>query len=116
MMPVTLYLSTSTRHRRLADFTDLYDASCLNGWTMGNIATTPSDVTQFYQAMFNGKIVSKDSLTEMQAWKPLTTGAMECLPRRRAETSPTEVPTQRQLMNRCNVTWDVLYAGLLEPP
>ena len=25
----------------ISDFTDLYDYSCLNGWTMGNIAVAP---------------------------------------------------------------------------
>lgn len=59
---------------RAVDFVDLFDASCLNGWTMGNVATTPSDMTRLYQAAFNGAIVSQSSLSQMQDWHPLTTG------------------------------------------
>ena len=29
-------------------YTDMYDASCLNGWTMGNIAISAKDTAQFY--------------------------------------------------------------------
>ena len=57
-----------------SDFVDLYDASCLNGWTMGNGAHAPSDLTRFYQALFTGKVVSADSLRQMMDWKPLTVG------------------------------------------
>lgn len=56
------------------DFVDLFDYSCLNGWTMGNIAATPADVTRFYHALFQGQIISEASLAQMMAWKPLTTG------------------------------------------
>ena len=56
------------------DFVDLFDASCLNGWTMGNVATTPSDMTRLYQAAFNGEIVTPASLKQMQEWQALTTG------------------------------------------
>ena len=59
---------------RESDFVDLYDDSCLNGWTMGNIATTPSEVTKFYHALFTEKIVSAESIKQMTTWKPLTTG------------------------------------------
>ena len=40
---------------RAVDFVDLFDASCLNGWTMGNVATTPSDMTRLYQAAFKAR-------------------------------------------------------------
>lgn len=59
----------------LSDFLDLYGMSCLNGWTMGNIATTPSEVTSFYHALFaEGAILSQASLAQMKAFLPLTTG------------------------------------------
>jgi len=58
-----------------ADFTDLYDASCLNGWTMGNIATAPSELTRFYHATFAaGAVINATSVGQMQHWEPLTTG------------------------------------------
>jgi CubicO group peptidase (beta-lactamase class C family) len=53
---------------------DLYDYSCLNGWTMGNIATAPSDVVRFYSALANGRIVSAASLAEMRTYQDLTAG------------------------------------------
>ena len=58
-----------------SDFTDLYNASCLNGWTMGNIATTPSELTRFYHAVFaEGGVISADSVAQMQHWEKFTTG------------------------------------------
>ena len=36
---------------QLSDFSDLGEFSCLNGWTMGNIATAPQDVVRFYHAL-----------------------------------------------------------------
>ena len=62
------------------DFVDLYPMSCLNGWTMGNIATTPSEATQFYHALFGGEIVSASGLKAMTSWKPLTTGFAKGVP------------------------------------
>lgn len=59
---------------RLDDFTDLYDSSCLNGWTMGNIAASPAGITRFYHELFSGRLVSADGLSQMEAWKPLTQG------------------------------------------
>jgi CubicO group peptidase (beta-lactamase class C family) len=53
---------------------DLFDYSCLNGYTMGNIATTPTDVVKFYSALANGRIVSSKSLAEMQTYQALTAG------------------------------------------
>lgn len=58
-----------------ADFSDLFGDSCLNGWTMGNIATTPSDLSRFYHALFaEQQIISADSVAAMQDWKALTNG------------------------------------------
>lgn len=57
-----------------SEFIDIYGASCLNGWTMGNVATTPSDVARLYQALFSGALVSPSSLQQMTSFQPLTTG------------------------------------------
>jgi hypothetical protein len=56
------------------DFDDLYSTSCLNGWTMGNIAVTARDVARFYHLLGSGKLVSGSSLAQMKDFKPLTTG------------------------------------------
>ena len=53
---------------------DLDDYSCLNGYTMGNIATSPSDVVRFYSALSGGRIVSSKSLGEMRTFQALTNG------------------------------------------
>jgi CubicO group peptidase (beta-lactamase class C family) len=58
----------------LADFTDLADFSCLNGWTMGNIAVAPKDLVRFYSALAGGELVNTDSFQQMTAWLPLTMG------------------------------------------
>merc|ERR1719502_1266783 len=41
---------------------------------MGDIATTPSEMTSFYHALFGGEIVSAASLGQMLSFAPLTTG------------------------------------------
>jgi len=56
------------------DFVDLIDASCLNGWTMGNIATTPREATQWYHALFAGQILTSSSLKAMMTFEKLTVG------------------------------------------
>ena len=55
-------------------FLDLQNFTCLNGWTMGNIALTPSDAVRFYSALAGGRIVSPDSLAQMRTFLPLTAG------------------------------------------
>jgi len=58
-----------------SDFIDLIDGSCLNGWTMGNLAAAPSDLTRFYHALLDEQsILSAASLQQMMAWKPLSKG------------------------------------------
>lgn len=34
------------------EYTDMYNSSCLNGWTMGNIAISAIDAAQFYYDLF----------------------------------------------------------------
>lgn len=60
---------------RLSDFRDVIHDSCLNGWTMGNIATTPQDMVHFYHALFvRGTLLSPTWLKQMTQWQKLTTG------------------------------------------
>ena len=40
-----------------ADFYDIYYASCLNGWTMGDLAVAPSDITRFYYYLFGSEVM-----------------------------------------------------------
>ena len=51
---------------------DIYDDSCLNGWTMGNIAATASDISRFYAHLAAGRIVTESSLAQMMTWHNLT--------------------------------------------
>ena len=62
---------------RLDFFVDLYDFSCLNGWTMGNIAAAPKDVALFYHDLANGRLVSPTSLAQMMDWKPFSAGNID---------------------------------------
>jgi len=52
--------------------------SCLNGWTMGNIAAAPRDVAALYWTLLSGKaetpLLSAAGVKEMTAFKPLTVG------------------------------------------
>lgn len=59
---------------RPGDFTDLYNASCLNGWTMGNIATSPFDIAQFYQLLMQDRLVSHEMLEQMMQWHSMNEG------------------------------------------
>jgi len=57
---------------------DLIDDSCLNGWTMGNMASTGADMASFFYDLFataalpaGQRLVGEDSLDEMLSFKPL---------------------------------------------
>mmetsp|Transcript_128328 Transcript_128328/g.247323 ORF Transcript_128328/g.247323 Transcript_128328/m.247323 type:complete len:508 (+) Transcript_128328:101-1624(+) len=57
-------------------FVDLATSSCLNGWTMGNIASTGEDLATFFYDVFalagTGKgYVNSTTLQLMQQWQPL---------------------------------------------
>ena len=63
------------------DYQDIYHASCLNGWTMGNIAAAPRDVAAMLYQVFgdrthvsNPPILSDAALAAMQTYTPFTTG------------------------------------------
>ena len=61
--------------RRRYGFFDIIDDSCLNGWAMGNILTTPSDLASFWYALFRSEdLVSAAARRAMTAFAPLTVG------------------------------------------
>eukprot|EP00041_Stephanoeca_diplocostata_P021552 m.503529 g.503529 ORF g.503529 m.503529 type:complete len:581 (+) comp21849_c0_seq3:116-1858(+) len=56
---------------------NLQDYSCLNGWTMGNIAAAPLDVAAFYFYLLSGhepRMLSHASLVAMTTWTNLSFG------------------------------------------
>jgi len=63
------------------DFLDLYDGSCLNGWTMGNIAVAPHELTRWYEDLFvEARVLNRTSVAQMTDWKTMTTGYMPGMP------------------------------------
>jgi CubicO group peptidase (beta-lactamase class C family) len=59
------------------DFVDIRNMSCLNGWTMGNLAAAPESLAALLFEAFspNGhRLLSAGSLAAMQDFHPLTTG------------------------------------------
>jgi hypothetical protein len=66
---------------------DIYNDSCLNGWTMGNIAATASDISRFYAHLATGRLVTERSLSEMTTWHNLSfNGRSDTLPGARPGT------------------------------
>ena len=69
------YAPAFDERRRRYGFFDIIDDSCLNGWAMGNILTTPSDLASFWYALFRSEdLVSADARRAMTAFAPLTVG------------------------------------------
>jgi CubicO group peptidase (beta-lactamase class C family) len=64
----------SREGRGEADFIDLWNTSCLNGWTMGNIAVTVEDGARFFYLLGSEQLTSADSLLQMQGWHNITQG------------------------------------------
>mmetsp|Transcript_773 Transcript_773/g.1470 ORF Transcript_773/g.1470 Transcript_773/m.1470 type:complete len:477 (+) Transcript_773:38-1468(+) len=74
----------------MQQFKDLYANSCLNGWTMGNIASSAKDLATFFYDLFtlpveDGGFLTNSSLQEMKKMKRLSdnwcfgpTGAGSC--------------------------------------
>lgn len=60
-------------------FFDIFDDSCLNAWTAGNLATTTLDLARFWDHLFKTRLTTADRLAEMKAFAPLTSGWMEGL-------------------------------------
>jgi len=66
---------------QVLNFTDIINLSCLNGWTMGNIAAPPLDLATFYHKLLITKeIVSEASVKQMTEFKPMTTGWFPGMP------------------------------------
>lgn len=59
-------------------FGDFYNDSCLNGWTMGNIASSAVGVARFFHALGAGELVSNEHLAMMQPNHVFTTGFAKC--------------------------------------
>ena len=58
-----------------SDVVDLIDYSCLNGWTMGNIAFSPADAVRFWHALLvDRSLLGADGVAAMLAWKNFTGG------------------------------------------
>ena len=66
---------------------DLFGTSCLNGWTCGNIAARPAQLARLVHHLFSPsvpppqRLLSADSLAQMQRWHPFT-GVVRALPGR----------------------------------
>jgi len=50
---------------------DLYDNSCLNGWTMGNAMGSAESMARFWYDVYNYRFVSKKTLKTMMQFEPL---------------------------------------------
>merc|ERR1711862_638702 len=67
--------SFTVHHFKESDLIDLYDYSCLNGWTMGNIAWAPIDAVKLWHALFIKKsLVSAKSLELMTTFNDMSHG------------------------------------------
>ena len=61
-------------------FVDLFDTSCLNGWTCGNIAARPSALVRLVHHLFSPsvpsdkRLVKNESLAAMMDWHPFSAG------------------------------------------
>ena len=64
-----------------AMFYNLGQASCLNGWTCGNLAASAQNLASFWNDLVGqGKIVSAEGLKNMTDFSPLTQGFAPGLP------------------------------------
>lgn len=88
-------------------FSDIIGASCLNGWTCGNIAATVESVANYYWDLFHGQIVSKESLSEMTLKQPFNQGWNKGL-QYGLGVMQTRLPL---LWDPANITWMVGHGG-----
>jgi len=58
-----------------AVYYDLWQHSCLNGWTMGNLATTAGVLADFFYELFDGKIINQTSVKQMRHFDRFSEGA-----------------------------------------
>lgn len=59
-------------------FKDLYVDSCLNGWTMGNIASSALNLARFFHSFSAGKLVNQSTVDMMMPNHVLTQGFAAC--------------------------------------
>ena len=59
-------------------FIDLYETSCLNGWTMGNAATASIDMARFFSAFAAGDLVSDAAVDLMKPDHVFSQGFAAC--------------------------------------
>ena len=57
-----------------SDALDMWSMSCLNGWSMGNIAASPAAAVDFWDRLFGGQLLNQSTLVAMQAFAPFTQG------------------------------------------
>jgi CubicO group peptidase (beta-lactamase class C family) len=58
-----------------SDVVDLIDYSCLNGWTMGNVATTPLDMVKFWHALLvDRSLLLPATLAQMMDFHQFSSG------------------------------------------
>ena len=53
-------------------FVDIDGLSCLNGWTMGNVACTAGALAKFYANLAHGRLVAPESLAAMHDWRNMS--------------------------------------------
>lgn len=59
-------------------FIDLYETSCLNGWTMGNAATASIDMARFFSAFAAGDLLSDAAVDLMKPDHVFSQGFAAC--------------------------------------
>ena len=63
-------------------YEDLIDGSCLNGWTMGNLAATPQALAGALYNIFGTKpiapILSSESIAQMMSFSPVRAVQPQC--------------------------------------
>ena len=59
-------------------FLDLYETSCLNGWTMGNAATAAIDMARFFSLFANGDLVTAATVELMKPDHVFSQGFATC--------------------------------------
>jgi len=65
----------TVQHFNASDILDMYDYSCLNGWTMGNIAIAPVDAVKFWHALLVSRTsVKPESLKQMMTFNKFSQG------------------------------------------
>jgi hypothetical protein len=65
---------TDPKDNSTAIFWDLLNHSCLNGWTMGNLASTAGVLADFHWELFHGGILNQRSLEEMRTYDVFSEG------------------------------------------